>query len=68
MCSIDNRPSCTCCAWLTQSGVNSQWPVPYDYLGPFQSESWSDDQKHFAAAVWAQDQIVGEIIGELEVG
>eukprot|EP00750_Incisomonas_marina_P025017 INCI529.1.p1 GENE.INCI529.1~~INCI529.1.p1 ORF type:complete len:514 (-),score=67.48 INCI529.1:1737-3278(-) len=48
------------------AGVSSDWPTPYQYVGPFADKPWPDAQKHFAGAVWAQDQIVGSIVAELK--
>ena len=46
-------------------GSKSDWPTPFQYK-VFQNETWSDEQKQFASAVWAQDKIVGAVIEELE--
>jgi arylsulfatase A-like enzyme len=47
-------------------GVNSAHPTPYKYFGPFAQKQWPDNQKHFAGAVWAQDNILGSIVDELK--
>ena len=35
-------------------------PVPYPYNTEYANQSWSDKEKLFASAVWAQDGIVGD--------
>eukprot|EP00729_Bicosta_minor_P005062 gene5062-26935_t len=48
-------------------GYVNDYPVPYNTK--FSNESgvqWNDDQKAFAAAVWAQDVMVGAVLDALE--
>lgn len=45
-------------------GVSSKFPVPYPYMR-FNNKSWSDEQKHFAAAVSAEDDMVGAVLDAL---
>ena len=53
----------------TPSWFSSNQPVPYEFSQSFLNQSgseWSADLKQFAAAVWAQDAIVGSILDQLE--
>ena len=49
---------------------SSYSPVPYPFNIKFENESsaagWTDKEKLFASAVWAQDVMVGAILDELE--
>ena len=55
------------------AGVGNDWPTPLVYMSYFGNGSgagpfadWPLQQRQFASAVWAQDQIVGGVVRELE--
>lgn len=60
--------------FLHGSGEKPSWydgdyPVPYEYSQEFLNETaagWSNTQRQFAAAVWAQDKIVGAVLDHLD--
>lgn len=47
---------------------SAEYPVPYPYNQKFldQTGEWNNADKQFAAAVWAQDVIVGAVLDEIE--
>lgn len=48
-------------------GERSWYPVPYPYnQASFLDSSWPRQLRDFASAVWAQDQMVGAVLDELE--
>jgi len=50
----------------TLTGVSSSFPVPYPYNTRFTNQSWAENQKQFASAVSAQDDIVGAVLDTLD--
>ena len=50
-------------------GYVNDYPVPYPYNTRFSNDTtagWSDTQRAFAAAVWAQDVMIGAVLDTLE--
>ena len=52
------------------AGIANSWPTPLAYMSKFGDDGefsdWPLDQRQFASATWAQDEIVGEILRELD--
>ena len=51
------------------AGALNAWPTPHKYMSKFEAKEYSDwpeQQRQFAAAVWAQDEIVGAVLTELD--
>lgn len=49
------------------AGPKDHYPVPAPYRNHYDNESsWTVEERHYAAAVWAQDVFVGRVLDELD--